>query len=1528
MRFSDAVVPQDPHQHYTASSTADSKALFAEEDEVEEGEGKEVWRTNSRDAASGDPRPLVCPQEEAHVLGDLSENASITTSHPQALQRYIDPRGDRDDCMSQLGRARTESGDNALLGEPLGMGCDRAGGAKAVLGHEGERADEATRRQTPTACTTPSSKPAFVNLSGCSVTPLLEGRTLGTAGGSATFAETLAVQDLSLLPDDGGGSPLDVLGSAANGDEREPAPVLFSSTAQSTPHSANANAAEFSWRNGATPWTAAAEEALLGEGFASSPVKQATITLQQVTHNAEGVAEDDIEARTRATEPATGPSRHDERVTVVGDSSASTTFMSKPCLALPHLAFGCSKKNDIRRNRSMSASQPPPDAAASVARAHQAPLQVSPTPVSPSFLPSSLPSTLDDGLWKESASAMLAGVVDTGAVTPSRGTTNLQLEGEATPVLVAPLLPLPQQETVPVDPFLRTPPQFKGGSSLRAKDPAGEEARVHHSPTRSRSSPFKKGGDPPAAPNSPSRSPPRLVKQSAAGDTSALTSAAVDLRYFAVGTRVEGRWGGHWFPAVIREAPRNGFVQIQREEDDALFHMRPREVRPLPGGTASNGVGAESARQGNNASAASADKPASTDRERDVLTATQLVALMEEEDAEDSRREPGPRHICSPAARRKTSPLLRISMGDQLDGSERVVSLRAPSLGHTQGAAGRSANTLHADGDVCLDLGNSIASSAHAAGARSLSRSPVSSTSAALRLPPGEVHPSSLCIFLSETARRELLQGEAPTASPPIPALPFRYRAGPATELQRGIELERILHFLVSAGAVVVDSITQADNLAAQIGDKGEVNATPFARHTTSLAADQRHRAAPSLAHSARMTVASSRGGGKRKTVGRVSLPRLCASSAGIVGSLAQRSAPKYLIFLVSSASAVVSSCAEGSEKLDQPHDGLSEVCLAHALGVSAIHASWLWSIAPGTAHVAMPTPGDQVERLAGGSPETLGTKPTTPRALASSRDSPPPPPPPPLPLRFTPLAVQDRWLSAKDVAFVVRDDWMEMWLNAAGATVTAEPAPLSPPHTGCQSFSQDRGHFSVPAGDALARRGLGSTLPLCRPESLSRPPPVKPPRAERSPDFVYVPADATVPLDLDRLGSVPVLKASWLANGIEQHYRHCCNPNSAAEVVLPPPPSLASIWATVTSTNPPNEGHAGGSKTLSTPYCVQSSSSALLPPLLNLAMDAEKESSSSDGVRDRKMASASVPRNVHGRASRPDAGAVQSELVLQLADCREGGCDGSAVSPDPIPRGSGGTADEGLGDAVEAMGVAVTQEGAPTTPLKGDSPFPSSPAPPHVEGRTNSDGPRITAEAGVTVEAEEDVIPRPASVTAAIAMAPTDTTDPAESSRCTLHPDIAIGEDYYFALPAPSPPSPPSPPQSGLPLCHFPPLAIPTTTIVLGQVADVQADAPPLPLLQQDCYANGGASSSAFSHGECRCRVTLQLYEPTFVSMHVDPRSGEVVHQTRVHLARRWATVPGSSLDFNTPVYVISPGVWKHVYLLEEEQRERDKGE
>ncbi|KAG5472357.1 hypothetical protein LSCM1_03756 [Leishmania martiniquensis] len=1504
--LSSTAAPQKRPLHDTATSTADSKVLFVEDEDEETADREgQPWPLDRPSASSDGPWQPARAPVETHVLGELPESCSMTSARSRGLRRSLYTSPGSAVHSPQAGCAITESG-KELRDEPVDKRRTDAmaiSGDRAVLG--GDEEDEESGRRASISCTAPSLKPTWVDPGAIDVAPLLEGCASNSAGATANLTETLAVRNLSLLSDESRGGADTTAGSLANGNGFERTPLLSLSTDHHVPYSVMAIAAAAARPCDDAPGTTAAEEALLGEELISPLAKRVTASPQQVTHNFEATAEVRAENRTAAASEA------HTKVSSLRGSGLSRRASPTPPSATPCTFAPGGEARSLGRRMSVPSSSPVRGAAASVAAAQPAPPRLSLSPSPPSC---SLPSTLDDGLWKESSSTAQAYFSDADAVATGDCLPKLHSESGDIPASPVSSVAVVQQQGTPIDPFLSTPPQLKRRSPARAKnDSGGGRARLQRSPPCSNRGGASKGGGCPAAPESLSRSPPRSAGQSAAAEASAITGADVDVQVLRVGTRVEGRWGREWFPAVIRKAPRNGFVQIEWEEDGSQLHVRLREVRLLPGVTDSKRAGPVSWDYAHKARTAPADGTATTEAKSDVLTATQLAALMEEEDAEDSRHEQEPPHIRSfPACREALLPRTT-SAGTQMErgrsgASEmtgRDVDARALRVDHTCGATACEADAVDTDDEASLNRGNGARRSACAAGFHSPSRSPV---------PPGEVNPSSLCIFLPQTVRRALLQGEAPPPAVPLSSSSlFRHQGGPATELQRSTELQRILHFLASVGAVVVDSLAQADHMAAQIGDSDEMTAIPFTCAPPLLSAEQLHSASSPPAHGTGTASAVGGGGGRRKTVGRVPLTRRSAASSMAAASEVRRSLPTHFIFLVSSAESMVSGGAEVGEKLDQPHDVLPDVCLAHALGVSAIHASWIWGVVPGMARVKLPTPADQIERFPlADDGKGHGWKATSARAPATKKLS--------LPLRFVPLAVKDRWLSAKDVAFVVRDDRMEMWLNAAGATVTAEPVPSPPSHVACQTFSRGASRLSTApaAASALAGRSLGSVHSRCQFESSPRSPLLKQRRAERTPDLVYVPDDAAVPVDLDRLGSVPALSVAWLADGIEQHYHRCCSSTMATEPGLPSPQTLASVRAAVPPGRPLKECHVRRSDTVSGPDRVQPSPSS--PPLQPAAVE-QKRGGSVEGAQSSKRAA--VPIAGHGKEyrDRHDGLAVHPKSVPQRAECCKGGADGVASSAIPLSA-SDGDASEHVGRTVGTMRGSTSEEQAVMMRVS-DGPCALSPPREAVKWASVGES-GDTAKERIHTEAEEDIIPRPIGTTGATAVAASEVAAPTEPPLCTSHPVIALGEDYYFTMSAPPapapPPRPPSPPPHGPSLLHSPPLALPTTTIALGRVVDLQVETPPTSLLHQHLWVDGAASSFALAQPHCQCRVTLQLYEPKYMFMHIDPRSGEVVHQTTVYLARRWATVAGTSLLYDTPVYLITPAARPHVYLLEEE--------
>ncbi|GET90737.1 hypothetical protein, conserved [Leishmania tarentolae] len=1511
VRFSDTVPPPKPLQHDTTTSTAESRVLFDEDEEGEE-EGRQPWHSNHLSEANVDLQQLARAQEVKHVLGELSESPFITSARQHASLHSLNESGDRDNRTQHTKCAPTDT-DKEVQGEPLDINHTEpaATGTNVVLGDED---NESAMRRTCITCTTPSLKSVCADSDQGSGTPVLEGSAWGAASAAVTLTETLAVQDLSLLPDESGGDATVDVGGAVNSDGCVYTPPLSLYTSQHTPYPAIASVGASARLRVDTPEMATAEEVLLGEGVISPPVKRITATPRQAAHNVEVAVEDDTETRSGAGEIEPGPAGVHGKALATGVSNSWTTFLSSPSFATPCVATRGGETSGSEEKVNTHPTHLSSDDTASMTQEQPVPLRVSQTPSSPSLPLSSLPSTLDDGLWKEGANTLQVDVVDSHAMATGHCALNRQTVIGDTPAPQALSVSVAQQESVPVDPFLSTPPQFKGGCSVTEKNASGSDERVLRSPQRSGFDDARNGGYSPAASDVPTRTLPRSARKSSMGLKSAITGATVDVQVFRVGTRVEGRWGRQWFPAVISEAPRNGFVQIEWE-DGSRLHLRLREVRLVPGTATVKRAGTVSVIRDANPSAASAGEATSTEGDHAVLTATQLVTLMEEEDAQDGQQRPEPLRIRPSASHSETAPPMMTSIdaqvnrrgGDGDEGAKEDATMPPLGAGNACGTAGCRVDAINTDGDAHADGGGTAATSASAANSRSPSRSPVP-THAAVGVPPCEVHPSSLCIFLPQNVRRDLLQGEG---SPPASAFSsLRDHVGPATELQRRTELQRILHFLTSAGAAVIDSVAQADNMAAQLGDSDDVKGTPSLSPLSSLTALQPYNADPSPMRETKAPKAVAGSSGRRKTTTRVSLTRRSMTSAITVASCAQRLVPKHFIFLVSSTTARVCDNAEPPEKLDQKQDVLPEVCLAHALGVSAIHASWLWSIAPGTSRVKLPTPADQVELSPSAVPGTWGMWKATGTGPPSNKSV-------ALPLRFTPLAVKDRWLSTKDVVFVARDDRMEMWLNAAGATVTAELGPTPPCHVACQSFLQGNRRLSASVEGALVGRNLGSALPRCQSEPPSCSVTLKQLRAERTPDFVYVPDGVAVPPNVDHLGCVPVLKVSWVADGIEQHYHRCCNPTSSAEPVLPTPPTLAFLRTAILPTKPLKENHTRRFNTPSHPGHVQYSPPSSLKP----AGNDEEERNSPEGLHNSKATTVPILGNERDCMRQHGVDTVDPDSVLPLPQHRDKSVDGAAPSSCP-PGANRGSMDEGADDTACMLRGSINGEAeALTLRIGGDDA--QKPLQRETEDFVSAGGSGGVAPASVNTEAEEDIMSRSPDGTGATAAVLPDAVTFTKPLACTSHPAIAIGEDYYFTLPSPQSSPPPSLLLHGLSHPHAPPSVLPSTTIMLGQVVDLQADASPSPLLRQHLSADDVASSLPFSQPQCGCRVTLQLYDPKYISMHVDPRSGEVVHQTTVYLAQRWATVSGTSLLYNTPVYVIAMTARPHVYFLEEAEGE-----
>ncbi|KAK7194245.1 hypothetical protein NESM_000339300 [Novymonas esmeraldas] len=1355
--------PPPPMPSCIAVCTADSKVLFAEEEEeeAEEGPGRRVWLTSGRVGSMHDPRPCATAAEETHVLGgELSDTASVTPARPPAPSR-VAASGDGAASPSRRALPDGAGDEEELLGEPL----EADGG----------------RRATPTS--RPADDDAGVHGGGGGGTAALVGDSPDAAGASATFLETLPVQDLSLLTDERCGGAA----SAALGDSLGHTPLLLSaSTGQHTPLAAVAKAAAAAVaatrERRDTTGASAAQELVLGDGLVSPPVRRITATPQHA--GAGGGDDDGAEAKDDAIAPASDASVVAPRtprgcgvaLDMVGSSPSSTTTIS----ATPWLTR------------------------AVVAAEH-------PTPASPSLPASSLPSTVDDGLWKAGArSTGSEEIVDADAVTPRRESGHRACSpdnGDAGAPVLAASAAATQQETVPIDPFLSTPPQYRRQWSAADGDAVARDDNDHDDGD-------VRGRCRPAAASPTTTSPPQPLTCHRDADAEANAGAAAargdvppPVR-FGVGMRVEARWGRQWYPAVVKAPPHNNYVQIEWEEDGSLLHVRLREVRlrpphSRPGATDGSDRGQST--------------PPPSGR-CGVLTATQLVALMEEEDAEDSRHTLEPSCLPTPTAHRTPPPPAQAA----------TLPVRARDTGCRKGTHAMEAELVDAEvtahgGGECATRSRGAsgpvvvataapserrggrASSAGTATSRRPSRSPASAAVSRVSARADEVHPASLILFLAPTARRELLCEEGTsvaTASSRVPANPVA-------------ELHRILHFLATAGATVVESVAQADIAAAQIGDMVQTSSPAPPTSSTAEEPQRRRRCCSPAMHTA--TEAQDR---RVRTVGRTSLPR--RSAASDVTPAVGTTQPTHMIFLVSSASALAT-------------EGPPEVSLAHALGVSAIRASWLWSINPGAAaRVPLPTAADEVGLS------------VCPDAAAC----------PPGPLRWTPFAAAARWLSGVDIAFVARDDKMETWLNASGATVRAELPPARSPslHTARRSASQDT---SATAASTSAGRARAS-------ESPPRPPAAKQRRTESTPDLVHVPESAAALVELDRLGGVPVVDVQWLMNGIERHYRSASDPGQPTEPVSLPP-SLAEVWPALSRAA---RGAAAVGERPPPPPAAAPLPPARVPTSPTAARAETTSGRSLAVVAGHTPDSAAAPRDtdtnrvaVRQAVSSPSADAEDSaEAPLLTAPPL---ADRAVHRADVVNTTLDGNREE---EEVEAMASEVG----------------ATEAAPHIAGSPLND------------EEEEDAARR-----ARQEMHAAD-----DATACAAHPAIGVGEDFYFSLSAPPLPAPRPPSgQRGAAVLTTSPPAVPTSTIALGRVVGLHEDA--------------GAPLS------CWCRVTLQLYEPKYISMHVEPRTGEVVHQTTVYLAQRWVTVPGSALLYNTPVYVITAAVRQHVYLLEEEGNE-----
>jgi len=472
-------------------------------------------------------------------------------------------------------------------------------------------------------------------------------------------------------------------------------------------------------------------------------------------------------------------------------------------------------------------------------------------------------------------------------------------------------------------------------------------------------------------------------------------STAVEPAALSIGTTVDGRWGRQWLPAVVIATPQNGFVQVQWREGGPPVHLRVREVRLRAAETLIGRQGQSTFREDRTLRAPFEDGS--------PLTATQLVRLMDEEDVKEEERQSRIRETFRAAAT--------------------VADTHPEPTGDAGGIGQREEERRPV--------------AAHRRVRESLSPMPTPST-------PTELPLSALCIFLPQTVRRCLLDDTSPCPT--------------ACTQQRSADLQRILQRLASSGAVVLDSIAQADAFAGQVGD-GAPTASSFTKRCVSPAAQRQSRVL----------------GRRRKTEGHMPLPRRMSTAVNAPVSMAAVDdvQQRCLIFLVDPA----------TEETKDAQRHLPDICIAHALGVSAVHPSWLWTLMEAQTSVKLPTVAFEV-RL--------------PKQLA-------------LPMRFSPLQISHRVLCNRDVRFLGRDDLMEVWLNAAGAMVSAD---IPPAHSNPASLPS--------ASNGTAFQTV-ATMEV----------PVAPPKV---PDFIYVPDDASVELD-PSLSEVPLLDLPWLVEAIERHY-------------------------------------------------------------------------------------------------------------------------------------------------------------------------------------------------------------------------------------------------------------------------------------------------------------------------------------------------------------------------------------------------------
>ncbi|KPA83151.1 hypothetical protein ABB37_02847 [Leptomonas pyrrhocoris] len=1543
---SNSVSPQKlPPQNPTASVAASKMAFRDTVDDGGDIDDGVVWSSQgaaaTQNAAEPDSiSPLPHRMPETHVLGELPDRASVTPARPTRAAAMAAIHAPSEKEAPQQMRAfvteeAEEDEESELLGELFNSNDVAAHAAyretnlskriQQIIGEETENQIASTGPATPSLL--PSHE---------GVSPVQCDRSPGTGVGvmaanmaAVRLAETLAVQDLSLLPEESGnpttqGEVFSILPSSSP-ELHTPRRVPRTDLAHNH-HSATGEDEEAKQRD--------AKELVLGEGLVSPPVKRATATPQQAAQETAAA----ITAGTASTAVGNSETRKNK-------NNAVQRELHPP----PPLPDGLSASST---SDSSLASHTPPRVAAAP-RAHgETDAEASPPPPI-----SSLPSTLDDGCWKEDEQTPLRTPPSTFAVAQRHDTADFSGPLAKAAAAAAKDAPSALQDTVPIDPFLHTPPQFRqqGAARRTAVLRKGSEAtsepviatvtstsavaansKTNNSSGRNRSPPRRavgRGNGRRSASTSPS--PPRTdgTKQHASMDadrtrgsnnthTNACNGADVDPAVLRVGTRVEGRWGRQWFPAVVSETPRNGFVQIEWVEDASLLHVRLREVRLPPGASVAvtaGAAGATASAKEEEGSTKTADKRGVSSLPSEgpvneggaaVLTATQLVELMEEEDAEDSRGEVKHRSTTRAstvaAAEKGKKPMTTLvrRSADRRDGEEKQAEIREEEEEDVLSNEPTLRTRPPRKGSTTpLTTSSAVPSSPQIPppplSTRDERTTPTVTIAAGLNLVqqeklalPSETAPSALCIYLAPSVRRELLNGTCnPTGG-----------SATGTEVQRNTELQRILHFLTSAGATLISSLAQADNVAAEMCDSASA-ATLLQRPPTTTA-ERSSSSLSSLGDGGSSITAA----GRRKTVGRVPLPR----KSGFTSTSA---AKKFFIFLVSTPSSP-SSALDSDVGARVPLYHLPDVCVAHAFGVSAIHASWLWSVVPGALHVKLPTAKYQLElsrdSLHFSTEDSVmgNASPTGETATA-------------LPLRLMPFPSNQRWLSGTSVQFVERDDEMEMWLNAAGAVVTAEPPPPPPPTAALFPHpvtSETENISAVSAGDPLpavaaaaAHRLSASVTRKQQQRQQQQSPPRKQSCEEKLPDLVYVrESGVTVPVDLKRLGDIPVLRLPWLVSGIEYNYRARCCRVSGEEVEkrnegTESPPLLASVWE-------------GMQKAMQAAAAAAARSQS------------RKRRSTTPPEKDGTMESPSVSYGVEAQAAHADArtwtvmdsvaGAPMAESTVTAA---------SSGAPQP--------ADQRMNDSLTAEGNAKQ--------VDMRSPDPKRP-PLHESGRTAKNAQaraaatlllgRPTATAaedaqktahdrggGDGVQSTEEGKGKPEGKASIKLGDANDEVDPAASSLCSAtphqplqppvcaHPPIAVGEDYYFSIGVPS--------ASTINVGPTQLAAMPATTVALGRVVAIA------PNRQRGDSAAGSLSAvsrddTASGTSAC-CLVDLQLYKAKYVSMHVDPRSGEVVHQTTLYLSPQHTIVPPSSLLFGIPVYVITAAARQHVYLLEEEDGE-----